>query len=103
MSLLFLGLLAPLCAALRRGKAAPPICDEQLVFGACQQFSSGKTTVTAEALADSLVVSEASAAAFLEELGFGGEASCQELCERAVARFPQEQLPPLSNVGCHMD
>merc|ERR1719469_1708079 len=82
-----------------------PICDDSLVSKACVAFTeeAGRRSVAARDLADSLVVTEASIGDFLSELGLDEhEASCKDLCLRTAASFPQERMPPASNLGRHL-
>jgi len=82
-----------------------PICDNSLVAETCAAFAgeAGVDSVTAKGIAESLVVTEASASAFLLKLGLDEqEAPCTDLCLQVVESLPKERLPPASKVGCHV-
>jgi len=105
----FVGLLTQLCSALRittRVRNSRSICDRAVVGVACRKFAGktlGKQSVRTEDLAESLMVSQASIAFFLKELGLAAaEVSCDDLCHRTVASLPEDHLPPASDVGCYM-
>jgi len=80
-----------------------PICDDALVLESCAAFEGEVGTATAKDIANSFVVKEASLTAFLLKLGLDGQkVFCMDLCRRTAESFPKDQLPPASNLGCHM-
>jgi len=82
-----------------------PICDDSLVLESCAAFAGelGARSATAKDIANSLVVKEASVTAFLLKLGLDGqEVFCKDLCLRTAESWPEDRLPPASNLGCHM-
>lgn len=102
--------------------ARPPLCDSDIVLTTCsvlnnetlEAYGSSADTdlsyVHAVEIAEVLSVSKISVLAMLGELRLSNfdahtpdayAVSCQELCEKLVASFPQRVVPGMSDVGCY--